>query len=206
MNYLAHFHLAARLASARGEAGDGLLIGALLGDHVKGPLRGDYPDDWEEGIRLHRRIDALTDSHPLTRDCLRGFPGDFRRYAGIALDICFDHVLSQHWPDAWGEESDRPSLEHFSQHCYQTLLNADELLPESARRQTHFLADYNVLCSLQDWHNTHRTLSRIARRLRRPNPLQDCAAILAPRRVEIEHCFLDLYPALIDQLSEEFNR
>ena len=55
MNYLAHFHLAARLASERGEEGDGLLIGALLGDYVKGPLRGDYPDDWEEGIRLHRR-------------------------------------------------------------------------------------------------------------------------------------------------------
>ena len=52
MNYLAHSHLAARLASERGEEGDGLLIGALLGDHVKGPLRGEYPDDVEEGIRL----------------------------------------------------------------------------------------------------------------------------------------------------------
>lgn len=206
MNYLAHFHLAARLASERGEEGDGLLIGALLGDHVKGPLRGEYPDDWEEGIRLHRRIDALTDSHPATRDCLRAFPDDFRRYAGIALDVCFDHVLSQHWRDNWGGERHTPTLETFSQHCYQTLLSADTSLPDSARRQSRFLADYNVLCSLQDWHNTHRTLSLIARRLRRPNPLQDCAAVLAPRRAEIERCFFDLYPALIDQLSEEFKR
>mgnify|MGYP003629303282 FL=1 len=68
MNYLAHFHLAQQLASRcgldeRDAMQQGLLIGGLLGDFVKGPLRGNYPATWEVGIRLHRRIDALTDSH-----------------------------------------------------------------------------------------------------------------------------------------------
>ncbi len=203
MNYLAHFHLAELLSRQRGDRGDGLLIGALLGDHVKGPLRGDYAADWEEGIRLHRRIDALTDSDPATSACLRSFPGDFRRFAGIALDVCFDHYLSQHWQRDWAGLAS-PALPEFSRDCYQRLQCVSPSFPASAQRQSRFLADYNVLCSLQDWHNTHRTLARIARRLRRDNPLGDCAAVLEPRREQIEQCFLELYPRLIAQLEEEF--
>ncbi len=204
MNYLAHFHLAELVGQRRGEGGDALLIGALLGDHVKGPLRGDYPADWEEGIRLHRRIDALTDRDPATSACLRGFPDPFRRYAGIALDVCFDHFLSQHWQRDWGALTS-PELPVFSRDCYARLEQASAAFPLSAKRQSRFLADYNVLCSLQDWHNIHRTLARIARRLRRDNPLSDSAAVLAAQREQIEQCFLELYPRLIDQLYSEFS-
>ena len=54
MNYLAHFHL----------AGDdpAMIGGALLGDFVKGSLGGEYHRDLERGIRLHRRIDAFSDT------------------------------------------------------------------------------------------------------------------------------------------------
>jgi acyl carrier protein phosphodiesterase len=55
MNYLAHLHLGGQEPDA--------LLGSLYGDFVKGPLRGQWPAKVEAGIRLHRRIDAFTDSH-----------------------------------------------------------------------------------------------------------------------------------------------
>lgn len=203
MNFLAHFQLAELLRRRRGDSDYGLLVGALLGDHVKGPLKGDYPLSWERGIRLHRRIDALTDSDPAQRHCLRRFPEHFRRYGGIALDVCYDHYLTQYWQADWLDQ-EALSLKQFSEHCYRQLGEASPHFPASAQRRSQFLAQYNVLCSLQDWHNTHRTLNRIARRLKRANPLSDCAAILEPQRGHIEASFLALYPRLIDQLSEEF--
>ena len=57
MNYLAHLHL--------GGSQPAQLLGSLYGDFVKGPLNGRWPAQIEAAIRLHRRIDAFTDSHPL---------------------------------------------------------------------------------------------------------------------------------------------
>ncbi|KKM01805.1 hypothetical protein LCGC14_1790730, partial [marine sediment metagenome] len=50
MNYLAHIYL----------SGDHpeVMVGGLLGDFVKGPLRGQLPRAIEEGIALHRKIDV----------------------------------------------------------------------------------------------------------------------------------------------------
>jgi len=203
VNFLAHFHIADVIRRRRGEADHGLLVGALLGDHVKGPLKGEYPSHWEQGIRLHRRIDALTDSDPATRQCLRAFPAHFRRYGGIALDVCYDHFLSRHWQADWLDTVPQ-ALAAFSEQCYQQLQADSRHFPQAARRQSRFLAEYNVLCSLQDWHNIERTLARIARRLQRDNPLSDCGAILTPMQGEIEASFLALYPRLLAQLSDEF--
>ena len=56
MNYLAHFHLS--------HGNDDWMTGALLGDFVKGPLKGERSKALEQGILLHRKIDAFTDRHP----------------------------------------------------------------------------------------------------------------------------------------------
>ena len=56
MNYLAHILL----------SGDNLdiQVGGLLGDFVKGPLQGQYPEKVEQGIALHRKLDVYTDAQP----------------------------------------------------------------------------------------------------------------------------------------------
>ena len=205
MNYLAHFHLAQRLANRcgldeRGAIQQGLLIGGLLGDFVKGPLRGNYPATWEVGIRLHRRIDALTDSHTLVSECLDKLPADYRRYGGIMLDVCFDHCLSLRW-----DQHHSTSLNSFTQGCYQQILPDKDHYPTAARRQIGFLAEYDVLTKMADWDNIEAMLGRIAKRVPRENPLSHCGAELARLLPFIDQQFLGLYPALQDQLFEEFN-
>lgn len=89
MNYLAHAWLARH--------SDDAILGALLGDFVFG--QSTLPD-WPAPVRVeivrHRRIDRYTDDHPAVTAARAGF-GPLRRYAGIVLDVYFDHCLARDW-------------------------------------------------------------------------------------------------------------
>jgi acyl carrier protein phosphodiesterase len=188
VNYLAHFHLAALQTEGNR---DDWLVGALLGDFIKGPLRGDWPAGWEHAIQLHRHIDALSDQHPLRRDAARLFPADYRRYAGIALDVCGDYVLSRHW----SRFSERP-LPAFTAEVYATLAHYQPRLPAPAARMAERLIDYDVLGIYHRWDTVTGTLARISARLRRANPLAD-TAVLAACLPQLEINFLAYYPELM---------
>ncbi len=89
MNFLAHLHLAAHTRSS--------LTGNLLGDFIKGPLPTALAAHFDEGIWLHRKIDAFTDSHPEHKAAVTCFEAPWRRFGGIVVDMLYDHWLSQHW-------------------------------------------------------------------------------------------------------------
>jgi acyl carrier protein phosphodiesterase len=87
MNFLAHALL----------AGDSpaLVVGGVVGDWIKGPLPGALPDDLARGVALHRAIDTFAETHPAF--CLsraRMSPAR-RRYAGVLVDIFWDHLLAR---------------------------------------------------------------------------------------------------------------
>ncbi|MFC3394757.1 ACP phosphodiesterase [Brenneria rubrifaciens] len=89
MNFLAHLHLAT--------LSDSSLLGNLMADFVRGNPQDSYADDIVAGIRLHRRIDVLTDSLPEVKQARQYFSGDYRRVAPITLDVLWDHFLAKHW-------------------------------------------------------------------------------------------------------------
>jgi len=96
MNYLAHLWLSEQAGLP--------LPGAILGDMVHGRLDGRFPFELERSIRLHRRIDVLTDAHPLLGAARSRFAPGARRYAGIVLDIVHDHCMACDWA-RYSEES-----------------------------------------------------------------------------------------------------
>src|SRR5690606_41992882 len=53
----------------------------------------------QAGIRLHQQVDRFTDSHDRFAISRRRFPAPYRRYAGVAVDMFYDHVLAQRWED-----------------------------------------------------------------------------------------------------------
>jgi acyl carrier protein phosphodiesterase len=89
MNYLAHLWLSEQAGLP--------LPGAILGDMVRGRLDGRFPPQLERSIALHRRIDVVTDSHPLVVAARSRYAPGARRYAGIVLDIVHDHCLALDW-------------------------------------------------------------------------------------------------------------
>jgi acyl carrier protein phosphodiesterase len=183
MNFLAHFHLA--------WPDDGLIAGALEGDYYKGPLRGELPANIEQGVKLHRAIDAYTDSHPVVVSLRGQFPDHLRRYAGIVIDIAFDHYLTIYW-----EKFGSLSLQDFNRSIYRSLGEQDALLSVGSQRMIKRLVDYDILNAYHDWDAVPATASRVGERFKRGNPLHAVYDAITPLRPQLNLAFLDFYPQL----------
>lgn len=48
----------------------------------------------QQGILLHRRIDAFSDTHPLVKEAVHLVKEVGGRYAAVVTDIFFDHFLA----------------------------------------------------------------------------------------------------------------
>jgi acyl carrier protein phosphodiesterase len=185
LNFLAHFHLA--------WPDEGLLAGGLEGDYFKGPLRGELPLAIERGVRLHRAIDAYTDSHPVVVQLRRELPPQLRRFAGILIDLSFDHFLSKYW-----ENYSELPLETFNARVYRSLLRQEYALSTGSRRMLARMVEHDILGLYLDWETVPASAGRIGERFRRSNPLRDVGRQLTPARDMLEQAFLAFYPELQD--------
>ncbi len=182
MNYLAHLHL--------GGSAPGALLGSLYGDFVKGPLQGRWPADVEAGIRLHRQIDVYTDSHPVVLQAKQRFPRERRRYAGILIDLFFDHCLAANWHDY----ADVP-LEDFTARVYRTLRGEAEL-PGTLALIAPRMAAQDWLGSYKEFAVMEQVVASMSRRLSRPEGLAGGVAELAQLYVPLQQDFREFYPQL----------
>jgi acyl carrier protein phosphodiesterase len=155
VNYLAHALLAEPYAHS--------LIGNIAGDLVKGRLidQALHPRVID-GIRRHRWVDFLTDSHPRYQALRAGFPREHRRFAGIVLDVLFDHYLSRHWRrfSHWKQE-------HFIAGVYTVLNEERDLLPTELARVAPYWTEADWLRVYADLDGVLAVLERLSRRLSR---------------------------------------
>ncbi|MCR3967658.1 ACP phosphodiesterase [Aeromonas veronii] len=186
MNFLAHLHLAAHTGSS--------LTGNLLGDFVKGTLPTGLAAHFDEGIWLHRKIDAFTDSHPEHKAAVACFEAPWRRFGAIVVDMIYDHWLSLHW----GLFSTEP-LPRFLQRSYEQLLADHPRLPDGLPLPLKRMAEQNWIASYRHREGLGQALNGIGRRLRRPVQLGE--ALLTLDESQWQTCeagFLRFYPALMD--------
>ncbi|WP_041209368.1 ACP phosphodiesterase [Aeromonas jandaei] len=185
MNFLAHLHLAAHTGSS--------LTGNLLGDFVKGSLPTGLAAPFDEGIWLHRKIDAFTDIHPEHKAAVACFDAPWRRFGGIVVDMLYDHWLSQHWA-AFSADP----LPRFLTQSYGQLLADHRVLPEGLPLPLKRMAEQNWIASYQRKEGLAQALNGIGRRLRRPMPLGDALLTLdAAQWQGGEAGFLRFYPQLM---------
>lgn len=191
MNFLAHFHLAWPEPP--------LIAGALEGDYHKGPLHS-APPRLAAGIELHRAIDAFTDEHPLVRELKSDFPSGLRRFAGILIDLGFDHFLTRHW----SEFSQLP-LPHFNARVYHTLAASHTDFSPGARRMAGRLAEFDILGAYGEWDSVPASAERVGERFRRGNPLRQVGTELEPLAPAMERTFVRFYPEL-QRFSRDWQR
>lgn len=196
MNFLAHFHLA--------WPDDELIAGGLEGDYFKGPLKGQLPRGIERGVRLHRAIDGYTDRHPEVASLRSEFRGSLRRYAGILIDLSFDHFLSRHW-----HRFAELELAEFNSGIYRSLDQQRECLSPRARRMHARLVEHDLLGMYREWDTIPASAERIGTRFRRDNPFTGIGQELGQRRERLEQAFLAFYPDLVNFVRaqrEQWNR
>jgi acyl carrier protein phosphodiesterase len=194
LNHLAHFHLA-------GEC-EHLVVGALLGDYVKGPLTGALPPALERGVKLHRRVDAFTDSHAALRALRVHFGPGERRLAGVVTDLFFDYLLTRHW-----QLFHAAALDAFSARVYAILERHARALPPPAARQARRIVEHDLLCRYGEAAVLEGTLERLGEVLRQPQAMRAATAVAWSRIGEFEESFLAFYPQLVEIAgAPEFRR
>ena len=178
MNFLAHLYL------ARGD--DDLMLGALLGDFVKGPRAlWSYPFAIREGIRLHRRIDKVTDTSPQIKLLKKKFPKEFRRYAGIVTDMAFDYELANDW-----ENQSDISLEDFDREVREILGRHPELLPQKLTDFMSYADRRGLFANYRSEEEMLFSLSGMGTRLKRANPLHRVNEIWPDIKQDIHEGFV----------------
>ena len=181
MNYLAHLLL--------GEQSPHGWLGALMGDFVKGGIDPALPEGVRRGIALHRRIDTFTDAHPLHRASRNRITGARRRYAGIIVDLCYDHFLARSWPS----HAALP-LEEFTARVYAALDHNRALLPPRLARIAPRMAERDWLGSYRELDALGDALDGIATRSPRIAPLSGAIEDVRLRYRELGEDFEAFFP------------
>ena len=188
VNYLAHAWLARH--------SDDAILGAILGDFVFGQSGlQDWPPAVRAEIVRHRRIDLYTDAHPAVV-VARGLFDDagLRRYAGIVLDVHFDHCLARHW-QRW---NDAP-LADFTARVYRVLDEHRAELPSRLRAIAPRMAAHDWLGSYVQRGNVDHAVRGIATRLsRNGDKLVACLDVLRVEEARIDAAFEAFFPDLVD--------
>lgn len=184
MNHLAHAVL----------AGDdeALQLGGMLGDFVRGrPDPARFSAGVIAGIRLHRAIDVYTDAHPQVAAARQLLPPPYRRYAGILLDMWFDHCLARDFP-RWCAQP----LANFSTRLRTLLKHREASLPDDLRRFLSYMERHDLPAGYADAAILEQALRGIGQRLTRANPLDSALPVLVARETQLQQHFDVFFPQL----------
>ncbi|MGF1497408.1 MAG: ACP phosphodiesterase [Elainellaceae cyanobacterium] len=184
MNFLAHLYLAAPSCESR--------LGNLMGDFVKGTPDPRLAPPIIAGIYQHRAIDQLTDRHPIVRRSKQLISVERRRFAGIIIDVCYDHFLHQHWP-AYSSRN----LPTFTQEIYAQLPEYKGYLPQRVRTAIAAMTTHDWLNSCQTIAGVGQVLNRIAGRLKHPGPLPGAEEELRHHYALLDAHFRQFFPEAI---------
>jgi acyl carrier protein phosphodiesterase len=184
MNFLAH------LCLANGDSG--LMLGGLFGDFIRGrrALRA-FPEPVRQGIVLHRYIDKCTDRSPVIKKLRPRFPREFRRYAGIIIDLAFDHELAVNW---WRYMPG--SLERFDLEIRDLLRDNTEMVPEKLTGFMHYADRHGLFSAYREEDVVLQALTGIGTRLSRPSPLHRVNEIWPEMAPEFKTAFRQFFPQI----------
>jgi len=189
LNYFAHLFLSQPTVAST--------VGNLLGDFAKGVDRSLLPVDIAAGLDNHRAADRFTDTHTGVQSLKRCFKPSRRRFAGIALDIYFDHLLMKHF-DLFSEHPLRQVVASF----YQRMEQGRELMPsETMRRTTESMIRHDWFAAYADIDYLPMVLDRVAARIRFPNQFVNAIEDIRSHEQSIEQVFQAFFPQLISHIS-----
>lgn len=152
MNFLAHAYLS-------GEQKE-ILIGNFTGDFIKGrQALSTFDPEIIRGVELHRAIDEFTDVHPVVRQSKDRLRDGYRHYAGVIVDVFYDHFLAANWQLYHAD-----TLEKFAAETYKTLRNFSAALPPRFKGMLPYMINGNWLVNYRNITGVHRSLSGLASR------------------------------------------
>lgn len=143
------------------------------------------------GVRHHLAVDSYTDKHPDVLASKRLFSGQRRKFAGVALDVLYDHFLLQHWTEFTDADQSM-----FITRVYSELQDNEALMTPDMSRTTRHMVSHDWFGSYRDLDNIGYALDRVAARIRFQNSFAGIIHEIRPLRSELEAHFLSFFPDL----------
>jgi acyl carrier protein phosphodiesterase len=186
MNFLAHLYL----------SGDDpkVMVGNFIGDFVKGRnLVSRFEPTIVLGIELHRAIDHFTDTHKIVQQSKKRLAGKYRHYAGVVVDVFYDHFLSSKWSDY------HPlALADFAQASYKQLQENDPILPNDVKLMLPYMVRGNWLVAYSKVDGVKQALTGIASRTPYVSNMENATEDLTEHYEAFASDFTAFFPQLKD--------
>lgn len=160
MNYLAHAYLSPDDPM--------VLMGNLWGDLLRPRDYEHLPEPMLTGLRLHKVIDAFTDSHKAVDEMvtmIRPYQG---KYTPVVTDVLMDFMLSSSWHRYHSQ-----SIEAFCKTTYDLVKDHLKVMPQHLHLRIHRMLDNEWLESCKNRHRMERTLLMLSRRASFENQIPD---------------------------------
>lgn len=193
MNWLAHLLLSEPPIECR--------LGNVLGDVIKGPARREMGPLYQQGLRCHRAIDNFTDAHPLFHKSMARLPERWSRFAGILIDIYYDHLLARSWAKYC-----TVTLEQYTREFYHAAQERAAELPPFAREVFNAMVSVDRLGSYRWLGGIHDALvrlsARITERVGRLVDLSSAVEDLAACDAALAQDFFTFFPSLVEHVRD----
>ena len=155
MNYLAHLALS--------NYNDEHLIGNFLTDLMHRSEFEKFSPAIYQGHIMHQSIDSFTDSHALVLQAKALMGKKSRRYAGILLDMYFDHLLVKNWSSYYDDD-----LDDFINYAYDVLLRFEDSFPERAKLFSQRVRSFDLFRTYAYEDGIKGALKGVDKRLKKP--------------------------------------
>ncbi|MDQ3046691.1 MAG: ACP phosphodiesterase [Bacteroidota bacterium] len=190
MNFLSHLYLS-------GES-EGLLLGNFIADSVKGRMIENFSPEVQAGIILHRKIDTFTDQHIIVEESKKRLRPKYRKYAGVIVDIYYDHFLARNW-----EHYSSQSLSDYSKSIYTLVERNKVILPLRSSQFADYMIRYNILNAYAELHGIERVLKGMARRASFVSNMEHSIHDLKEHYDLFEIEFREFFPELRQFVNEQ---
>ena len=183
MNYLAHAFLS--------PSDPQVLLGNLWGDLLKPKDYNALPGAMQNGIRLHKQIDAFTDTHPAVDQMvqlIRPFQG---KYTPVVTDVLMDYMLSLHWPKYHSS-----TIEVFCDGKYSVVEAHIDLIPERLHPRIYRMLGDRWLESCKNRARMERTLQMLSHRASFQNNIPSALEVYDVYERQLNELFLTFFEEL----------
>ncbi|MDR0814368.1 MAG: ACP phosphodiesterase [Bacteroidales bacterium] len=166
---------------------------------MKGSDYLKYSEDIRTGIMLHRNIDSFTDHHPIVHQSASRFQPRYAKYAGVIIDILYDHFLAFHWHDF-----NETPLRDYINRIHNIMLNNFEILPERLQSylpgfmQERWIERYATVDGIRD------VLDTMSKRTSLPNETEFAVGVMEAYYDDFRREFFDFFGQIIEFVESKF--
>ncbi len=191
MNFLAHTYLSG--------CNEEIIVGNFMGDYVKGKNYVHLPEKVRKGILIHRDIDSFTDTHSITRSSRMRLMERYRKYAGVIVDIFYDHFLASTWMNYCGIP-----LREYVDRTYALLKRNYKTLPQGIKVWFPTFLENNWMLAYQTVDGIELVLDRMSANTSLPDHTAFAIERLRDEYDEFSAEFSEFFPLIIDFIEGKY--